>query len=607
MKTRHIIPILLALVLAPTLSAWAETISTNTTQTVNQTFNSLSITAKYIIPANVSVFVKGDVTVSGNGELIIEENGSLHVKKDFDAKPATIGGLWGIGGTKYYPTVEVNGILLVENELTSEATFTVNGDLTAGSMDVERNFTMGNDASITVDGKLTGNTNITVNGQLQAGSVENNSPLTINENATMTVSGKLLGDDNITVNGKLQAGSVENNYPLTVNKDATMSVSGELIGDNNITVNGVLEAGSADINKNLTIGNDAMMVVSNLLTNDGDITVNSKLEAGEIIVNKNLTVSSKATLFVNKDETDSNPNGKLTVKSDGTLKLQPESTCIVEGNLKQDGTVSFLKALFTLFDETAEAGDIEASGAMLVIGGDYEIYSTDLLGKSDIDAKYVNPDDNEIYVFGNNELDKVGVSSSNIKSEAEFKKEYGSIGSVLPIELVYFNAHEFGGGVRFEWETASELNNDFFTIEFSIDAVEFAELTIIEGAGTSTEPHNYRYTDFSSHAGIIYYRLKQTDYDGNFSYSETVPVVFAEHHVAETEDIKFVVYPNPATDYITISGGEYESISFVSANGAVLGREAAQGSHDITRLPKGLNFVIIHTANGDASERFIKR
>gem|GEM_PF-2130853 len=570
MKTRHIIPILLALVLAPTLSAWAETISTNTTQTVNQTFNSLSITAKYIIPANVSVFVKGDVTVSGNGELIIEENGSLQVKKDFDAKPATIGSFMGFGGTKYYPTVEVNGILIVEDELTSEATFTVNGDLTAGSMDVERNFTMGNDASITIDGKLTGNTNITVNGQLQAGSVENNYPLTISENATMTVSGQLKGDDNITVNG-------------------------------------VLEAGSANINKNLTIGNDAMMVVSNLLTNDGDITVNNKLEAGEIIVNKNLTVSSKATLFVNLDETDSIPNGKLTVKSDGTLKLQPESKCIVEGNLKQDGTVSFLKALFTLFDETAEAGDIEASGAMLVIGGDYEIYSTDLLGKSDIDAKYINPDDNEIYVFGKNQLDKVGISSANIKNEAEFKKEYGSIGSVLPIELVYFKAHEFGGGVRFEWETASELNNDFFTIEFSIDAVEFAELTIIEGAGTSTEPHNYRYTDFSSHTGIIYYRLKQTDYDGNFSYSETVPVVFAEHHEARTEDIKFVVYPNPATDHITISGGEYESISFVSANGAVLGREAAQGSHDITRLPKGLNFVIIHTANGDASERFIKR
>ena len=146
------------------------------------------------------------------GALIFFFAGLYHVKKDFDAKPATIGGLWGIGGTKYYPTVEVNGILLVENELTSEATFTVNGDLTAGIMDVERNFTMSNDASITVDGKLTGNTNITVNGQLQAGSVENNYPLTISENATMTVSGQLKGDDNITVNGVLE--QIEKTLPL---------------------------------------------------------------------------------------------------------------------------------------------------------------------------------------------------------------------------------------------------------------------------------------------------------------------------------------------------------------------------------------------------------
>ena len=567
MKTRHIILIMLALVLAPTLSALAETISTNTTQTVNQTFNSLSITAKYIIPANVSVFVKGDVTVSGNGELIIEENGSLHVKKDFDAKPATIGGLWGIGGTKYYPTVEVNGILLVENELTSEATFTVNGDLTAGSMDVERNFTMGNDASISVDGKLTGNTNITVNGQLQAGSVENNSPLTINENASLIV-------------------------------------SDQLKGDNDITVNGHLEAGEADINENLTIGSDAQMIVKGLLTDDGNITVNGRLEGGQIEVYENLTINSNAILFVNKDESDSNPTGDLIVKKNGKITFKENSTSFVEGNLVQDGSTPF--GLGLVFPNT---GDIDAKNATLIVEGIYDIYET-AFGTTDSNCEYIDPGNNpSFYSFG-------GVTPENVlkatpKGKAAFEQEMGSLESlknqILPIELVYFNAHEFGGGVRFEWETASELNNDFFTIEFSIDAVEFAELTTIDGAGTTTEPQNYRYTDFSSHAGIIYYRLKQTDYDGNFSYSETVPVVFAEHHEAETEDIKFVVYPNPATDHITISGGEYESISFVSANGAVLGREAAQGSHDITRLPKGLNFVIIHTANGDVSERFIKR
>lgn len=566
MRTRHFLLILLSLVLAPTFSAWAKTISGTETQSGTQTLNeSLTINGTYTI--NGDLTVKGNVTVNGKGTLII--NGDLHVTGNFTGDYQSE---WFT--PKYFSNVVVNGNLVVDKKLTADGNITVNGDLTANSMDANHSFTIGDNASITIDNKLTINTNTTVNGQLQAGSVECDSPLTVNNNATLTVRGKLTGNDDITVNGHL-------------------------------------EAGEAKINENLTIGSDAMMVVSNLLTDDGNITVSGKLEAGEIIVEKNLTVNSDATLFVNKDETDSNPNGKLTVKSDGTLKLQPGSTCIVEGNLKQDGTVSILKAVLSLFNETAETGDIEATGAMMVIGGDYEIYSTPLLDNSDMEASYIDASLNEIYVFGNNELSKVGISDDKLKDKNSFEDKYGSIEKfasvLLPIELVYFNAHEFGGGVSFEWETASELNNDYFTIEFSIDAVEFAELTIIEGAGTSTEPHNYRYTDFSSHAGIIYYRLKQTDYDGNFSYSETVPVVFAEHHVAETEDIKFVVYPNPATDHITISGGEYESISFVSANGAVLGREAAQGSHDITRLPKGLNFVIIHTANGDVSERFIKR
>ncbi|MBO7143642.1 MAG: T9SS type A sorting domain-containing protein [Salinivirgaceae bacterium] len=563
MKTRHIIPILLALVLVPTLSAWAKTISGTETQSNTQTLNeNLTINGTYTI--NGDLTVKGNVTVNGNGTLII--NGSLYVTGSFTGDYRIL--------PRSYSNVTVNGNLIVEKKLTADGNITVNGDMTANSMDANHSISIGDNASITIDNKLTGNTNITVNGQLQAGSVENNYPLTISKNATMTISGKLLGDDNITVNGHL-------------------------------------EAGEAEINENLTIGSDAMMIVSNLLTDDGDITVNGKLEAGEIIVNNNLTVNSDAVLFVNKDESDSNPNGKLTVNSDGHLKLQPNSTCIIEGNLKQDGTVSILKALFSLLNETAETGDIEASCAMLVVCGDYEIYSTPLLNNSDMDAEYINPDENEIYVFGNNELSKVGISQNSLKNRADFEESFGNyskfLDDVLPIELVYFTAHEIGYGVRFEWETASELNNDFFTIEFSIDAVEFAELTNIDGAGTSTEPHNYRYTDFSSHAGIIYYRLKQTDYDGNFSYSEIVPVVFAEHHEAETNDINFVVYPNPATDYITISGGEYESISFVSTNGAVLKREAAQNTHSITNLPKGVNIVIIHTATGDVSLRVIKR
>lgn len=560
MKTRHFLPILLSLVLAPTLSAWAKTISGTETQSGTQTLNeSLTINGTYTI--NGDLTVKGNVTVNGKGTLII--NGDLHVTGNFTGDYQSE---WFT--PKYFSNVVVNGNLVVDKKLTADGNITVNGDLTANSMDANHSITIGDNASITIDNKLTINTNTTVNGQLQAGSVECDSPLTVNNNATLTVRGKLTGNDDITVNGHL-------------------------------------EAGEAKINENLTIGSDAMMVVNGDLTEDGSITVNGKLQANNVSVNNSLTVNDDAILYIKKDKSNASETGNLVIERGGTVTFNEGATAIIEGDLNQNDNT-----IISIFAGN-NTGKAEADGSLVVIGGNYIIYNNSF-GSYDKKCEFLDPDGNELYVGGNRcDLEDAGVSTTNLKRKDDIIKTFGSFdklfNDLLPIELVYFKAHEFGGGVRFEWETASELNNDFFTIEFSIDAVEFAELTIIEGAGTSTEPQNYRYTDFSSHTGIIYYRLKQTDYDGNFSYSETVPVVFAEHHEARTEDIKFVVYPNPATDHITISGGEYESISFVSANGAVLGREAAQGSHDITRLPKGLNFVIIHTANGDASERFIKR
>ncbi len=440
------------------------------------------------------------------------------------------------------------------------------------------------------------NAPVTINGNF----IAEGATIIIGENGSLHVTGNFTSET--YSHWSLWEGTTTTKSNITIN--GNLIVDKKLTADDNITVNGLLEANSAKINDNLNIGDNGSMIVYGKLENFGDIVVNGRLESGQIEVEKNLTINSDAILFVNKDESDSNPTGDLTVKKNGKITFKESSISFVEGNLVQDGSTPF--GLGLVFPNT---GDIDAKNATLIVEGIYDIYET-AFGTTDSDCEYIDPTQNpHFYSFK-------GVTPKNVlkatpKGKSAFEQELGDLerlkNQVLPIELVYFHAHEIGYGVRFEWETASELNNDYFTIEFSIDAVEFAELTKIDGAGTTTEPHNYRYTDFSSHAGIIYYRLKQTDYDGNFSYSETVPVVFAEHHEAETEDIKFVVYPNPATDHITISGGEYESISFVSANGAVLGREAAQGSHDITRLPKGLNFVIIHTANGDVSERFIKR
>ena len=417
--------------------------------------------------------------------------------------------------------------------------------------------------------------------------------------STVTVDGDLRVNGDINVNGYNSSSSCS----MTIGSNGEINSRNLTVGNNgNLTLSGKANvAQTTTINGSATVNSNAEIDTRNLTIGDnGDLTISGRIITEKTTtINGSTTVNTNAILYTKSD---------LTIGEYGALTLNKGSYTFIEGNLHQNGDTPLGWGL--LFPHQ---GDIKAEDATLVVAGNYTIWGEEELSGADQNSDFPDPEKNEnFFVFGDNNLGIINKITTSPGDRNAFYTKHpnglaGFIIETLPIELVYFHAHEIGYGVRFEWETASELNNDFFTIEFSIDAVEFAELTIIEGAGTSTEPHNYRYTDFSSHAGIIYYRLKQTDYDGNFSYSETVPVVFAEHHEAETEDIKFVVYPNPATDYITISGGEYKSISFVSANGAVLGREAAQGSHDITRLPKGLNFVIIHTANGDASERFIKR
>lgn len=94
----------------------------------------------------------------------------------------------------------------------------------------------------------------------------------------------------------------------------------------------------------------------------------------------------------------------------------------------------------------------------------------------------------------------------------------------LPIELLDFTAIYNGNEVDVKWTTATEINNDFFTVERSADANEYNTIAILDGAGNSISNINYSTLDASPLSGLSYYRLKQTDFDGNFSYSNIVPI-----------------------------------------------------------------------------------
>ena len=69
----------------------------------------------------------------------------------------------------------------------------------------------------------------------------------------------------------------------------------------------------------------------------------------------------------------------------------------------------------------------------------------------------------------------------------------------------------------------------------------------------------------------------------------------------------FIIYPNPAVDFVTIAGGEYESVTFISSDGKIISEQAPQSLHSIDMLPKGVNIVVIRTANGTVSKNIIKQ
>jgi hypothetical protein len=93
---------------------------------------------------------------------------------------------------------------------------------------------------------------------------------------------------------------------------------------------------------------------------------------------------------------------------------------------------------------------------------------------------------------------------------------------ILPIELLSFAFTCAENGVALAWETATETNNDYFTIQKSLDDINYTNVANINGAGNSNSVLQYSFLDESENSGTRYYRLKQNDFDGNYSYSNTI-------------------------------------------------------------------------------------
>lgn len=291
----------------------------------------------------------------------------------------------------------------------------------------------------------------------------------------------------LIIHGDLDLSNVNSSFDLWV--VGTLIIEGKLITKNNvnITVNG---GASFDVLSGLNAKNGSDISVVGTFNITGNVTVQG---------NTNISVSGGAALSV-----------------DGNLDIGNNATVNVTGVVDVTGNL-----------DTGSGSTIYVNGGASVdVGGN-------LIGNAIID--------------GYGPVNVAGSVDPNINDAAGSGSQIVS-GGTLPISLIAFDAYTKESAIEITWSTATEKNNHFFTIERSVDGVDFEIIGTTAGAGNSLTQTDYSFTDLHPLQGTTYYRLKQTDFDGQYEYFNTVSVTF--YNEAELQ-----IYPNPATTELTIDFG----------------------------------------------------
>ncbi|MBC7938126.1 MAG: T9SS type A sorting domain-containing protein [Rhizobacter sp.] len=122
------------------------------------------------------------------------------------------------------------------------------------------------------------------------------------------------------------------------------------------------------------------------------------------------------------------------------------------------------------------------------------------------------------------------------------------VSGVLPINLTSFTGECKSKNVDLKWTTSSEINNDYFLIQKSIDAANWENIGTVRSQGNSSNTRNYSFTEFKQNTQRYFYRLKQYDLQGEFTYSNILKV-----ENCLRQQVTFSVSPNPAKETIKIN------------------------------------------------------
>jgi hypothetical protein len=297
-------------------------------------------------------------------------------------------------------------------------------------------------------------------------------------------------------------------YNLIVNKS-----SGELVLQNNIKISNELsiEQGNFRLNQKI-IDLDQ----TGFITSEGD-GHRAYCDCPSAYIRKMVNIPANTT---------TNP-GNLGLTITTTNKQMGESVI-----KRRHQRVEELNGIYRIFDVTPQFnGNLNLTLEFqyfttevedLSLQSTFAIYrSTDDGGNWNEEGGFNMIDDKTVIITGWNEFSWITVAPSQN-------------GSALPVELLEFKATLVNNIVELNWTTVTEINNEKFEIERSINGTDFTKIGEKQGANNSTSTNHYKYSDeYLPNSDIVYYRLKQIDFDGKFEYSKIVSVFLNQKLIIE--------------------------------------------------------------------------
>ena len=209
-----------------------------------------------------------------------------------------------------------------------------------------------------------------------------------------------------------------------------------------------------------------------------------------------------------------NPNGIFIIKIDGALSTSSNSNVILTNAASYCNVYWQVGGAVNLGENSSFKGTILADGAISLLD------NAILEGRGLTRAGDISLINNTV----------VGCDAAGVP---------------LPIELLNFEAKRVGTNVQLNWSTATEINNDYFTIQRSNGADSFKEVLRLPGNGNSNIIHHYMATDEHPLYGNTFYRLQQTDCNGESKSSDIIAV-------HSKKSVPYAVYPNPFSASLSI-------------------------------------------------------